>query len=132
MSFNASTEMEAPGTPGGGLSAGLAAFQNEDYWYFLGVRRIPVPGRELQSRLEIFLEKRAGKQTETVATTTLDGAVARIKLQIVANARDYSFYFDPGGSGWKALAEHTDGSILSTDVAGGFVGAMVGPYARAD
>jgi xylan 1,4-beta-xylosidase len=131
MAFNASTELEAPANPGG-VSAGLAAFQNEDYWYFLGVRRIPVPGRELESRLEMFLEKRAGKHTETVATTTLDGAVARIKLQIVANARDYSFYFDPDGSGWKALKEHADGSILSTDVAGGFVGAMVGPYARAD
>src|SRR5258708_7810664 len=41
MAFNASTELEAPANPGG-VSAGLAAFQNEDYWYFLGVRRIPV------------------------------------------------------------------------------------------
>jgi alpha-N-arabinofuranosidase len=131
QSFNASTELEAPGNPGG-VSAGLVAFQNEDYWYFLGVRRIPVPGRELESRLEMFLERRAGRQTETVAATALDGAVGRIKLEIVANARDCSFYFDPDGSGWKALQEHADGSILSTDVAGGFVGAMVGPYARAD
>ena len=30
-------------------------------------------------------------------------------------------------AGWKPLKEHEDGSILSTDVAGGFVGAMVGP-----
>jgi xylan 1,4-beta-xylosidase len=131
LAFDASTELEAPGSAGG-ISAGLVAFQNEDYWYFLGVRRIPVPGRELGSRLEMFLEKRAGKQTQTVATATLDGAVARLKLQIVANARDYSFYFDQDGSGWKPLEEHADGSILSTDVAGGFVGAMVGPYARAD
>jgi xylan 1,4-beta-xylosidase len=131
LAFDASTELEAPWNMGG-VSAGLVAFQNENYWFFLGVRRVPVPGRELESSLEVFLEKRAGKQTETVATTTLDGSTARIKLQIAANARDYSFYFDRDGSGWKPLTEHADGSILSTDVAGGFVGATVGPYARAD
>ena len=131
MSFDASAELEAPGSPGG-VSAGLVAFQNEDYWYFLGVRRLPVPGPAPQSRLELFLEKRAGKKTETVASMALDADAARIKLEIVGNARDYSFYFDQDGSGWKPLKEHADGSILSTDVAGGFVGAMVGPYARAD
>jgi xylan 1,4-beta-xylosidase len=131
MSFDASAELEVPGSPGG-VSAGLAAFQNEDYWYFLGVRRLRVPGPAPRSRLELFLEKRAGKQTETVASMALDADAARIKLEIVGNARDYSFYFDQDGSGWKPLKEHADGSILSTDVAGGFVGAMVGPYARAD
>ena len=59
-------------------------------------------------------------------------SAARVKLKIVGNGADYSFYFDPDGSGWKPLMEHADGTILSTDVAGGFVGAMVGPYARAD
>jgi alpha-N-arabinofuranosidase len=103
----------------------LAAFQNQNYWFFLGVRR-------MSDHLEVFLEKRNGKQTETVATTTLTGSPERIKLRISARARDYSFYFDAGSSGWKPLKEHEDGSILSTDVAGGFVGAMVGPYARAD
>jgi xylan 1,4-beta-xylosidase len=130
LSFDASTELEAPRA--GGVSAGLVAFQNEDYWYFLGVRRASVPGPALQSRFEVFLEKRAGKQTETVASLSVNAVAARTKLEIVANARDYSFYFDEDGSGWKPLKEHVDGSVLSTDVAGGFVGAMVGPYARSD
>jgi len=36
------------------------------------------------------------------------------------------------GGGWKPLMVGDDGSILSTDVAGGYVGAVVGPYARAE
>jgi xylan 1,4-beta-xylosidase len=156
LSFDASTELEIPAAPG--VSAGMAAFQNENYWYFLGVRRRPVGGGGSPvSRLELFLEKRAGNKTETVAAAPLDegaarggtarqgvahddapsqaaaiAGAARIKLAIVGNGSDYSFYFDPDGSGWKPLMEHSDGTILSTDVASGFVGAMVGPYARAD
>jgi xylan 1,4-beta-xylosidase len=128
--FDARTELETPAAPG--LAAGLVAFQNENDWYFLGVRRQPVAGDKPTSRLELFLEKRAGKQTETIAAMPLNDAATRIKLEIAANARDYSFYFDQDGTGWKPLQEHADGSILSTDVAGGFVGAMVGPYARAE
>ena len=124
QTYDASTELDAAAYPGQ-VSAGLAAFQNQNYWYFLGVR-------QRTQGLEVFLEKRAGKETQTVATAHVTGAVERIRLRISANAGDYSFYFDPGGTGWMPLKEHQDGSILSTDVAGGFVGAMVGPYARAD
>ncbi|MBS0421074.1 MAG: glycoside hydrolase family 43 protein [Proteobacteria bacterium] len=123
LSYDASTEIEAPASPGN-VSVGLAAFQNQDYWYFLGLRRVSA------ERVQVFLEKRAGKQTETIATTDMTGDL--IELRISARARDYSFYFNAGATGWKPLKEHADGSILSTDVAGGFVGAMVGPYARAD
>jgi xylan 1,4-beta-xylosidase len=124
LAFDASTELEIPRETG--MSAGLAAFQNENDWYFLAVHRAAQP-----PGLELFLEKRGGKQTETIARIALvDGA--RIKLKIAASARAYSFYFDEDGSGWKPLRENDDGSILSTDVAGGFVGAFVGPYARAE
>jgi xylan 1,4-beta-xylosidase len=126
LAFDASTELEVPATPG--MSVGLVAFQNENYWYFLGVRRnkaaAPKP-------LQLFLEKRGGKQTQIVAQTDI-GASPHLKLKIAADSRTYSFYFDADGSGWKPLEENDDGSILSTDVAGGFVGAFVGPYARAE
>ncbi len=121
---DASTELDVTAYPTQ-VSAGLAAFQNQNYWFFLGVRR-------QGGHLEVFLERRAGKQTETVATALLSASAERIKLKISARVGDYSFYFDPGPTGWSALKEHEDGSILSTDVAGGFVGATVGPYARAD
>jgi alpha-N-arabinofuranosidase len=124
QTYDAITELDATAYPSQ-VSAGVAAFQNQNYWFFLGVRR-------RAERLELFLERRAGKETETVATTEVNANVERIKLRIFASARDYSFDFDAGATGWKPLKEHEDGSILSTDVAGGFVGAMVGPYARQD
>ncbi|MFL6599960.1 MAG: glycoside hydrolase family 43 protein [Steroidobacteraceae bacterium] len=143
LAFDASAELEVPAEKG--IAVGLAAFQNENYWYFLAVRRCALAGDavEMATRpqqnggaphaapLELFLEKRGGKQTETVARVSL-GDSARVKLKIAANARAYSFYFDEDGAGWKPLRENDDGSILSTDVAGGFVGAFVGPYGRAD
>jgi alpha-N-arabinofuranosidase len=122
QSFDASTELEAPSTPD--VAAGLAAFQSENAWYFLGVQR-----REGGAQpIEVFLLRRSGTKTQTVARTALADS-ARLRLRISANARLYSFYFQESGGDWRPLKEADDGSILSTDVAGGFVGAMVGPYA---
>jgi beta-glucosidase len=116
--FDASTAFTPPAS--GSVAAGLAAFQSEKYWYFFGVR-----GSEL------FLEKKSGRFVEKIASAPLPAA-RQLKLRISADARAYSFYFDADGKGWKPLKEADDGSILSTAVAGGFVGAVVGPYARAD
>ncbi|MBV8806423.1 MAG: family 43 glycosylhydrolase, partial [Sinobacteraceae bacterium] len=130
LAFDGSTALEPPTVPG--VSAGLAAFQNENDWYFLGVRRrSPAEAQPGGRPLELFLEKRGGKQTDIIAREGLKES-RRLELKISADSRSYSFYFDEDGSGWKPLKENDDGSILSTDVAGGFVGAVVGPYARAD
>jgi alpha-N-arabinofuranosidase len=134
LAFDASTELATP--TAAGVSMGLAAFQSENYWYFLGVHRSSVGAEDRSPRggkapLELFLEKRAGAHTETIARAEL-ADVTHLKLKISGNARAYSFYFDTDGAGWKPLKEGDDGSILSTDVAGGFVGAVVGPYARAE
>jgi xylan 1,4-beta-xylosidase len=107
-----------------GVAAGIAAFQGENHWYFLGTRRI---GNELQ----VFLDKRGGKATTTVAATKLAPARS-LKLRISGAGRDYSFYYDAEGRGWQPLRENDDGSILSTAVAGGFVGTVIGPYARTE
>jgi xylan 1,4-beta-xylosidase len=120
--FDSSLALAPPSESG--VAAGLAAFQNENYWYFLGTRRV---GGELQ----IFLDKRGGRETTTVATTKLAPAPT-LKLRISGSGRDYSFYYDADGGGWKLLREKDDGSILSTAVADGFVGAMLGPYARSE
>ena len=41
----------------------------------------------------------------------------------------YGFAYDDG-AGWTWLERHADGTVLSTDVAGGFIGTVLGPYAR--
>ena len=45
---------------------------------------------------------------------------------------DYAFFYDADGKGWRPLKDKDDGTILSTEVAGGFVGTIVGPYARVE
>ncbi|MEP7246699.1 MAG: glycoside hydrolase family 43 protein [Gammaproteobacteria bacterium] len=127
VSFDASSAFEL--SRSGRAAAGIAAFQNENYWYFLGMRR-------RDRSVQVFLERRSGKVTETIATIRLpDPATqpgAALKLRISGDAGAYSFWYDADGNGWKPLRENEDGTLLSTDVAGGFVGAMLGPYARVE
>lgn len=120
-SFDASTAVHVPS--GEGVAAGLAAFQSESYWYFLGVRRT---GEGVQ----VFLEKKAGESRETVQSAALAGSTRLLALKVTGDGGSYAFFYDADGKGWQALARQVDGSILSTEVAGGFIGATLGPYAR--
>jgi len=119
LHFDASTSLFAPAA--GGVAAGLAAYQNESHWYFLGVRRVG-------NTLQVFLERNAGESPQVVTGTSV-GVVPSLQLKISADGPNYSFFYD-AGQGWKALRENDDGSILSTEVAGGFVGTVLGPFAR--
>ena len=122
LDFDASTSLEAPKQAG--TVAGLVAFQSERYWFFLGARRVT-------DGLQIFLEKHRADAHEVIATKTI-AATQRLKFRISAQARDYSFFYDSDGKGWIPVKEREDGSTLSTQVAGGFVGAVIGPYARTE
>jgi xylan 1,4-beta-xylosidase len=119
--FEAATELAPPTVRE--LSAGLAAFQNEKYWYFLGTRRVA-------DGLQVFLERRAGDDRKQYTSGRLE-PVDKLKLRIAADGGRYSFYYD-AGQGWQPLRENDDGSFLSTEIAGGFVGTVLGPYARQD
>lgn len=120
LAFEASTSLRLPEEAG--VAAGIAAFQGDDHWYFLGARRTG-------GALQIFVEKKSGATSQQIASATIQPPInADLKLKLTGRGRDYSFYYDAGG--WKPLLENDDGSILSTPVAGGFVGTTVGPHAR--
>jgi alpha-N-arabinofuranosidase len=55
----------------------------------------------------------------------------RYTLKVTADGQNYNFYFSTNGL-WHALAENVDGRILSTPVAGGFVGAYIAMYASSN
>jgi alpha-N-arabinofuranosidase len=59
----------------------------------------------------------------------IDRPKKAMRLRISGDGPNYSFYYDVG-KGWQALRENDDGSILSTEVAGGFVGTVLGPLVR--
>ncbi|MDW7602448.1 glycoside hydrolase family 43 protein, partial [Stenotrophomonas maltophilia] len=71
-----------------------------------------------------------GGSTRTLASHAVPASAA-VRLKIAGNEGDYAFSFDTGdGQGWQLLAGDVDGTVLSTDRAGGFVGALLGPFAR--
>lgn len=117
--FAASTELSPPKAPG--TAAGLAAYQNESHWYFFGARRA-------EGKLQLFLERQDGAARSVVNTATVD-APSKLRLIINGYGGRYSFFYD-AGDGWTLLHDNDDASILSTEVAGGFVGTVLGPYAR--
>lgn len=121
LAFDASTALALPVA---GIAAGLAVLQSGDRWYFLGVRRSG-------DGAEVFLEKGAGegRPAETVAKRAAGPADA-LRLKISGDKGRYSFGFATDGGAWQWLVRDADATFLSTDEAGGFVGATLGPYAR--
>jgi len=107
--------------------AGVTAFQNEGSNYVFGVTK---KGQDFYLVLE--KNKSEGRpreiSSEVLATTpiSLDGP---IELKISAEGDSYQFSYAIIGSDFKTLGGTVSGDILSTDVAGGFTGAMLGLYA---
>ena len=121
--FTASSSLEIPTEPG--VSAGLTVFQGERFYYFAGVRR------ETNS-VNVFLERvRGWGGLELVNNMSLpDGKI--IKLRVTSRDAKCEFDYAADAESWRTLAADQDATLLTTDVAGGFVGATVGPYARTE
>jgi len=109
--------------------AGLAAFQNDEFYYALGVTRNSDGDRVVR------LRKRAGPNTGPEGQTIAEAPVlteskAPVGLRIVARGKLYDFYQSDARGEWVPVALDQDGTILSTRAAGGFVGAVFGMYAE--
>jgi len=118
--FTAETEMEF--TPrSDNECAGLALIQNNDFHFRFIVT--------YEGETVIRLIKRSHGQDEILASKPVPAGYYTLK--VMAHEQNYSFYFSTNGL-WHALAEHVDGRILSTPVAGGFVGAFIAMYASSN
>lgn len=121
VSFTAQTKFEfMPASAN--ECAGLALNQSPDYHYRFIVTREEQP--------VLRLVRRAAGVEEILAQTPI--SVPTIRLKIEARGQDYSFHFADETGNWRALFENADGRILSTPVAGGFIGAYVGIYASSN
>jgi xylan 1,4-beta-xylosidase len=124
------TATTAVSVPAAGESAGLVAVQNETHHFYLGVRRT---GASLQLFLERAVATDHGGAPQTIATREIPVPDTKeVFLRISATGRAYSFSYASAPGAWKTLVADADGSILSTPVAGGFVGTYLGLYARAE
>ncbi len=110
--------------------AGLVLIQNEDYQYRLELR---ARGGEKGAR-SVALIKAAGGPDEVLAKAKLDGLCAQgpVELRVRAELQSLSFSFGAPGKPQTPLAADIDGRILSTEVAGGFVGTVLGMFASSN
>jgi alpha-N-arabinofuranosidase len=99
--------------------AGLALIQNNNFHFLFVV-----------TTTGVRLIKRAYNQEETLAEQPLDAR--QVLLKVEAHEQAYSFYTATEPSAWRPLAENVDGRILSTPVAGGFVGTWIAMYASSN
>ncbi|WP_204903012.1 glycoside hydrolase family 43 protein [Microbulbifer mangrovi] len=121
-------------TPDADTRAGMAVFQNREHFYFFGIGRTP------NGTPNILVKRRNGKGNldgETVASRPLEQSPdtpVDIELRIRARASEYDFYYrlrdkTPAARDWQPLLVSADGRVVSTQRAGGFVGAVIGLYA---
>lgn len=102
--------------------AGLAVRQNDDFHV-----RLVVHGG--QSARELRAVTRVQGGDETVAAVGLPDGIVR--LGVAATGQRYALRYATGDGEWRELAA-IDGRFLSTEIAGGFTGTFVGPYASAN
>jgi xylan 1,4-beta-xylosidase len=102
--------------------AGLALVQNNGFYYCFVVTRTAQP--------VIRLIKRAAGVEEILAEQPI--AAGRCYLKVEAHEQAYNFYVASEPNQWQLVAAGVDGRILSTPVAGGFVGAVIAMYASSN
>ncbi|MCA6065934.1 glycoside hydrolase family 43 protein [Chryseobacterium sp. RG1] len=101
--------------------AGITCYQNEKFNYVFGITK-------KDKDFYIVLEK-TEKGNSTLISSEKISLSKNIQLQVVANGDDYQFNYSLDGKNFSSLGGHVSGDILSTDVAGGFTGSLIGLYA---
>lgn len=101
--------------------AGITCYQSESFNYVYGVTK---NGNDYYLVLE---RTQKGKST-IIASEKID-VKKPIRLQVSAKGDEYKFNFSIDGNNFKNLGGMVSGDILSTNVAGGFTGALIGLYA---
>jgi xylan 1,4-beta-xylosidase len=107
--------------------AGIVALQSERFNYVFGITK---KGTDYY----ILLERTQGKfrsrevESKIVASAKIDLSKP-VRLQVSANGDDYQFSYSTNGTDFVNLGGTVSGDILSTDVAGGFTGCLLGLYA---
>jgi alpha-N-arabinofuranosidase len=102
--------------------AGLALVQNNNFHFRFVVTRADQP--------IVRLIKRTHGTEEILAEQPL--AAGRCYLKVEAHEQNYNFYAAAEPDQWQPIAEGVDGRILSTPLAGGFVGAVIALYASSN
>ncbi|MFA9557853.1 glycoside hydrolase family 43 protein [Evansella sp. AB-rgal1] len=118
INFAVRTEMHFSPTEEG-ESAGLVLLQSTDYQYRLEYTKV-------SGDTVVCLTKRVEGIDNVEAIYKTNANVLFFKVE--AFGQSYSFYYAEKPEQWEIVKENVDGTILSSDVAGGFVGTYIGMY----
>jgi alpha-N-arabinofuranosidase len=107
--------------------AGIVAMQSERFNYVFGITK---KGDDYYILLERTKGKRRSREIESeiVASTKIDLSKP-VRLQVSAVGDKYEFSYSTNSTDFEILGGAVSGDILSTDVAGGFTGCLLGLYA---
>lgn len=111
MTFTPKTNNEA---------AGLVLIQNNRYHLQLVLSKT-------NNVTSLLLVKTEGEKSDTLHSVPYDSDTIYLTIQM--NEQELNFFYGKTQATSNILAENIDGRLLSTDVAGGFVGTMIGMYA---
>ncbi|WP_126650593.1 glycoside hydrolase family 43 protein [Chryseobacterium aureum] len=100
--------------------AGITCYQSETFNYVFGITK-------KDKDFYIVLE-RTEKGTSKLIASEKISLSKPVKLQVVADKDEHSFNYSIDGKNYKNLGGPVSGDILSTDVAGGFTGSLIGLY----
>lgn len=100
--------------------AGITCLQSETFNYVFGITKV-------DNDTYLVLQRTEGGQSEIVAKEKLNFST-RIRLRVEAEGDIYQFSYSVNSEEYKNIGGQVSGDILSTDVAGGFTGAMIGLY----
>jgi len=101
--------------------AGITCLQNERFNYVFGITK--------KAKDYYLLLERTEKGSSTIIASTKINLENPVQLQVQARGDQYEFKYALDGEDFQNLGDMVSGDILSTNIAGGFTGAMIGLYA---
>jgi alpha-N-arabinofuranosidase len=101
--------------------AGITCYQNERFNYSFGITK-------KDKDYYLLLQRTEKGNSKIIASTKID-IEQPIQLQVEADGDNYKFSYSINENDFENLGGTVSGDILSTNVAGGFTGAMIGLYA---
>lgn len=100
--------------------AGITCYQSERFNYVFGITK-------KDKDYYIVLERTEKGESKLIASEKISLSKT-VRLQVVGEKDEYNFNYSLDGKNSKNLGGSVSGDILSTDVAGGFTGSLIGLY----
>ncbi|WP_044138098.1 glycoside hydrolase family 43 protein [Bacteroides oleiciplenus] len=104
--------------------AGITCVQSERFNYVFGVTK-------KDKDFYLVLERTERGRSKVLASTKID-VKNPIQLQVKGEGDNYDFSYSTDGTNFLQLGNTVSGDILSTNVAGGFTGCLIGLYATSE